>query len=267
MDKNITKIIEITASDGMIEIFRGFVGNDRGNKPEYIYFLKESDRDIHSAISSFNKFWNFVTKRYNEIYTFDLHFVHSDIKIDIVKHIRKNFEKPFFELNPNWSNKLVENQDIIYSSSYFDYEYFIEKLEKFKNRIDIQHWNYIEIKHSEYNNKEDFRDKINKSEISPLKVSGLYSYFLNNKCIYIGKAKNIKNRIESHFLSSRKLDNLSRGEKHRTLFGKYLNEELTIFYTELDDLYNSQIGEELRITLERLLHLKYKPEFTQIKNE
>ena len=67
--------------------------------------------------------------------------------------------------------------------------------------------------------------------------------------------------MEAHYLSAHQLGNKSRGAKHRKLFGKYLNEKLTLFYTELNDAFNSQLGEELRITWERQLHLKYKPEF------
>lgn len=201
------------------------------------------------------------------IYIFDLQSIHDDIKIDITKNVRENIENKGFILNSNWKEKLVDNPEILNSTDYFDYEYFLEKLKEFRTNIDIKYWNYIEVNHSNSRNKQDFRRTLLNKEIFPLKVSGLYAYFAGGKCIYIGKAKNIQNRLESHFLSSQNLDNLSRGAKHRRLFGKYLEENLTIFYKELDDTFHSQIGEELRTTIERLLHLKYKPEFIEIKNE
>lgn len=267
MERNFTKVFEVTASDGNVEIFRSFLVFDKEQSPEYLYTLKINENEINSMATTFNLFWKDVVKRIKDIYIFDLKFVHDDLKNDIIKNVRKNLEKKDFILNPNWKEKLVDNPEILNSINYFDYEYFIDKLKKFKTRIDIKQWNYIEVNHSNSITKQDFRNILLNKQIHPLKVSGIYAYFINNKCIYIGKAKNIQNRIESHFLSSQNLDNLSRGAKHRALFSKYLENNLTIYYQELDDTFHSQIGEELRFTIERLLHLKYNPEFVEVKSE
>lgn len=267
MEKDFTKVLEVTASDGIVEIFRNFLAFDKQQNPEYLYALKINGNEVNTMATSFNLFWKDVVKRINDIYIFDLQSVHDDLKIDITKNVRENIENKDFILNSNWREKLVDNPEILNSTDYFDYEYFVEKLEKFRTNIDIKYWNYIEVNHSNSKNKQEFRSVLLKKEIFPLKVSGLYAYYVGNKCFYIGKGKNIQNRLESHFLSSQNLDNLSRGAKHRKLFGKYLDDNLTIFYKELDDTFHSQIGEELRTTIERLLHLKYKPEFMEIKNE
>lgn len=267
MKKDFVKVLEVTASDGIVEIFRNFLVFDKEKNPEYLYTLKINGNEVNTVATSFNLFWKDVVKRLKDIYVFDLQFVHDDLKIDITKNVRKNIENKAFTLNSTWKDKLVDNPEILNLKDYFDYEYFLEKLEKFRTKIDIKYWNHIEINHSKSKNKQEFRSALMNKEVFPLKVSGLYAYYLDDKCIYIGKAKNILNRLESHFLSSQNLDNLNRGAKHRKLFGKYLEENLSIFYKELDDTFHSQIGEELRITIERLLHLKYKPEFMEIKNE
>lgn len=265
MNDNPLKVLEIFASDGRLEVLRQFLVLDKENRPEYLYVLKESGniKDIEAA--SFDKFWNKVLAKYQGIYGWDLQFVHDDLKLTIVKNIRARTKKQKFWIDDSWREKLCDNKQIIDTIDYFDFEYFVEQIEKFKHRIEIEGWNYITVNHSSFKNKNDYRKFLLDNQIFPLNVSGLYSYFENGICIYIGKAKNIQNRIETHYLSSYNLGNLSRGAKHRKLFGKYLNQDLTIFYTKLDDPFSSQIGEELRNTIERLLHLKYNPEFLGIE--
>ena len=46
MNEDITKILEITASDGLIEIYRRFLVYDKNNKPEYLYLLKKVEMKL-----------------------------------------------------------------------------------------------------------------------------------------------------------------------------------------------------------------------------
>lgn len=265
---NLEKVFETVASDGKLEIFRNFLVENKARKTEYLYLLKESDNIIQSltlTTSNFSKFWKLVYKKYSDIYVFDLIFVHEDLKTSIIKHYRSLLNKNV-ELNNSWKEKLTENKQILECENYFDFDYFLSKLKKFENKLDIKHWNYINLNHSKFNEKKEFSKLLKENDFFPLKSAGLYSYFFNNKCLYIGKAKNLQNRIESHWISSQNLGNLTRGEKHRKLFSKYYENDLTLYFTNLDDEFNSQLGEELRKTVENLLHLKYKPEFEEIKN-
>jgi hypothetical protein len=259
------KIIEITASNGMLEIYREFLVVGKENQAEYLYIIKENQNVIETISTTFTKFWQIVLTKYPHIYNYDLQYIEEKLKKDLIIEIRKKIISKEFTLNDTWPEKLTDIKQILEEIDYFDFDQFVEKINNFKNRLDIEHWNYIEVNHSNFENKEQFRKYILSQEIFPIKISGLYSFFKNHKCIYIGKAKNIRDRIESHYLSSHNLGNLTRGEKQRKLFGKYLKDDLIIYYTELNDEYDSQIGEELRLTIERQLHLKYKPEFIDIE--
>ncbi len=267
MNENPLKVLEVTASDGKLEIFRQFLVTDKENKPEYLYILKETGNVIDIESTFFRRFWKNVLKKYPEIYGWDLQFVHDDLKIEIIKNIRAKIGIRNNWISDTWREKLGNDNDIIDTIDYFDYEFFLEQMIKFKNRIEIESWNYITLNHSKIGSLKDFNKHLLDKQYSPLNIPGIYSYFLENECIYIGKAKNIQKRLESHFLSANNIGNHSRGEKQRKLFGKYLTEELTVFYTKMDDTFSSQIGEELRNTLERLLHLKYKPEFLEMNIE
>ena len=265
MNENPLKVLEVIASDGKLEVFRQFLVYDKENKPEYLYVLKENGNVIKFDSKSFDKFWKNIVKNYTGIYGWDLMFVHNDLKTTIIKNIRTKIGTEKNWIDNTWREKLCENKQIIDTLDYFDFEYFANQIEIFKRRLDIQAWDYLNLNHSNFKNTVELKKHLLDNQFISLRTPGLYSYFLNDKCIYIGKAKNIQKRIESHYLSSHNLGHHSRGDKHRALFGKYLNEELTMFYTKLDDPFSSRIGEELRITIERLLHLKYKPTFSEIR--
>lgn len=144
----------------------------------------------------------------------------------------------------------------------------MEHLTNFKDKIEITNfnWNEIQFVHNNFKSISDFRTVF--TEINPFKnkIAGIYAYFYNDECLYIGKSKDLKKRMEHHWKTSQGLNNKSRGPKHRILFGQHVYDKLTVFCIKVDDKFNSRIGEEIRKIIENILHLKYKPTFKKIKN-
>ena len=142
-----------------------------------------------------------------------------------------------------------------------------DSLINFREKIEISNttWNVLEYCHKDYKELPEFRTVFKRVKTLETKTSGIYAYFAGKDCLYIGKAKSIRGRLESHWKASRKKNNSSRGQKHRKLFEVHLKKPLRVYFIELDDEDNPRLGEEMRRIIEIILHFKYRPEFERIK--
>ncbi len=277
METTKEKIVEILAEGGLLICYRNFIGYEKDKSPNYLFSWGTNEIGLEDDIGfsansnltmeNFPKFWKKIEKKYPLIY--DLHpaYVHSDYQIEIAKKIREKIDKGEEIYNiDKWAKALDVPKFELINKDYFDYDLILNYLNKFKEKIGITNfnWNQLQYRHSDYKTIDEFRSVFNGTKNLNDNIAGLYAYFLD-ECIYIGKSKNIKYRLENHWKSSQRIDNPKRGEKHRILFEKYKDDLLSVYYLKIDDKFNSRIGEELRKILENILHLKYKPEFEKIK--
>jgi len=152
--------------------------------------------------------------------------------------------------------------------SEFNFELFVEGIKKFEPKMSIEStWQRLNYCHDHYPDKHTFSNNAIGSYINLGKVAGLYAFFQGKKCIYIGKGKSILSRLENHWEAAHEKNHPTRGYKHRSLFKKYLQSELCVYYVEINEFGNNKTGEAFRATLETILQLKYKPEFETLPNK
>ena len=119
----------------------------------------------------------------------------------------------------------------------------------------IHQWKSIKVDHSKKdgdkktimkNFKIDLRQQIGDSAGN--KIRGIYAYYDEDSCLYIGKTKDLINRLAMHFSES-KLD-VVKGDWDK-FFGNY-RKPLKVYFKSVDST-DENIGEALRIVVERLL--------------
>lgn len=91
------------------------------------------------------------------------------------------------------------------------------------------------------------------------RVPGIYAYFLDKRCLYIGKSKNLQERIYQHFLESCMLWGHLR---YQEFFSKNCG-NLDLFILPLGEMNRN--GEFLRTIVEKVLEVEYDPELQSIK--
>ncbi|HVB03134.1 MAG TPA: GIY-YIG nuclease family protein [Chitinophagaceae bacterium] len=93
-------------------------------------------------------------------------------------------------------------------------------------------------------------------------INGLYAMW--NKtcgCIYIGKGKPIKGRINSHYNA---INGIEKAKAWKEFFEhEMIKKEITIYWYCIDD-DNDYLAERQRQSLERLLQIKYEPLFERM---
>ena len=148
-----------------------------------------------------------------------------------------------------------------------DFKGFLEK--NMCGRNQIRNWESIEVDHTKRkgnhkDKKRDFRDYLrnSKSFNSDGKLQGIYAYYDDEKCLYIGKSKDIFLRLCTHFYASQGYS----GHKKWIKFFKKYQKPLKVYYLRIDDTKNEPIGEALRIIVERILISFFEelPEFEKI---
>jgi len=267
------KIAEILAEGGHIIVTRAYIGQDSYHQPEYLYgwTTHESGLDANSYWSTANPqqpekdfytCWNNLYKTFHTLYDHFPEFVHKEYRTAIARHLRTIPNNKNCYQFKAWCLKLEVEPYQLTTKDYFDYRYFIDYLDTFTPRIEIYSgtWQDFSYKHADFDTLEAFRKHLSCHFFSK-KKAGVYAFFSGEKCLYIGKSKNIQSRLEDHWKAAKGINNKQRGQKQRDLFGKYVQETLRVFATPVDDPFHSKIGEELRTTIERLLQLKYQPEF------
>lgn len=90
-------------------------------------------------------------------------------------------------------------------------------------------------------------------------IAGIYAYFMENSCLYIGKSKNLQERIYQHFLESCKVWGHIRYQE----FFSSKCEIVDLFVLKLGD--RDRNGEFLRTIVEKILEAHYNPELASIK--
>ena len=97
-----------------------------------------------------------------------------------------------------------------------------------------------------------FNDDLNK-------MAGLYAYYMENKCIYIGVSKDLRERIYQHLLESCDIWGHSRYRKALTKYPGLID----VYFLPLGD--QSREGDYLRSIVEKVLQIYHKPELKSIK--
>ena len=287
------KILQILAEGGGIEVYRNFIGKNENNNPEYLFFWSTNEKLISEGsngialtskrkpIKHFIQLWNILLKKYPNLYELHLEYLHNDYKIEILYDLRKKILSKKININElysldSWLNNLNIMKYELTEKSPFENSKFLDLLNKFVsnsfNISTIYGWNKIEnVIHSKFENISEYETFLIENNIidcdgnnNNIENSGIYAYFDGENCLYIGKAKKLKNRLLNHFKSSQNIINKNNpkdGKRQRELFGYYKNEQLDIYYLEVDDIYSSQTGELLRKTFEGMLQLENKPEY------
>ncbi len=129
----------------------------------------------------------------------------------------------------------------------------IEKVLKEEKLINISDWDSLTIDH--LNDSIDEYKKILKQKLD--KKCGIYAYFRDANCLYIGKGKPIINRLLFHLDEAHE----KRGGKAWVNFFRQQTGKLTIYWKELDSSDDKQLGEHARVILEKFLQRNYKPIF------
>ena len=125
-----------------------------------------------------------------------------------------------------------------------------------KELTDFDTWKVIEIDHFGIT-KKDYR-KILNAKIGK-ETSGLYAFFQDDKCLYIGKAKSIIDRLLNHHGSANEIKEPIKAKRWPAFFKKKKG-VLKIRWIKIDD-NNPMKGEILRRLVESILIERKKPEF------
>ena len=288
---DIVPVLEILAEGDSLVVRRIFLGRDKYKQPEYLFQWEVSgmgleDNEPGISVSGENSYTNMqnlleaLIKKYPEIFLLYANLIHKDYHLSFVKFIRKLIQKGEFkinELDKSWLDKLDISKDELTAEAPFEAEEFVKYLDDFvqKNRIyisEIKGWDLKNYSHSDFQNTREFSkflDSLNKRNANgvfcDINKAGVYAYFIGDKCLYIGKAKKIKDRLLAHYKSAHLKSIPKRGKKHKELFSRYVDDRLDVYHICIDDKYESKTGELYRKTIEGMLQLKYEPEFEQIK--
>ena len=90
-------------------------------------------------------------------------------------------------------------------------------------------------------------------------VAGIYAYFQESRCIYIGVTKDLRERIYQHLLES---CNVWGNKRYKETFVKYPG-NLKLYFLPLGD--QTKHGDYLRSIVEKILQVKHNPEHESIK--
>lgn len=285
-------ILEIHTEGGSLIAKRLFLGTQE--KPDYLFVWSQSsipiDEDLGNGffnskqkpINSIEELLNDIFKRYPEIFYLSAHYIHNDYKLSVTKKLRSLIKNGKVKVSKmmsfdSWLSELEVTLNELTDLSPFDSKEFVEIIEKFSKRqlyiMEQNGWNRLDFSHSNFDSIDEYSEFLESNNLKnadgyfcDLNKSGVYAYFFGEKCLYVGKAKKLKDRIINHYKSAHnyvKKSNPKDGKRQRELFNYYLKEPLTLFYFVLDDKYNSKVGEHLRVTIEGMLQLEYKPEYDE----
>jgi hypothetical protein len=95
-------------------------------------------------------------------------------------------------------------------------------------------------------------------KLSGADIQGIYMFFLEKECLYIGKSKNVGGRVYHHCKTAWGLTGSSRW---RNFFKKYKNKNIIIKIYEVGFDRNESISEILRVIFEKYKAAIYNPKF------
>jgi hypothetical protein len=131
----------------------------------------------------------------------------------------------------------------------------IEEYKKFlyeQNILPLENWKVTSIDHScEKNNYEQLNKDLKTKK-------GIYIYFCENKCIYIGEGK-LESRFKSHSNASWKPMPKGRNYKQYYFFPLY-RRMLTVYYYEIEDEFDRKV-------VENMLTRIYNPEYINFRKD
>lgn len=289
-------ILKLMAEGGTLNVYRTYMGFNKDNSSDYSYFystnemgLEDSDKGfsknaIDLSETNLSKLLTTINKKF-QIKTLYPEYINPSYNVEIIDFLRKLIKLNDIKLNDfrsinSWMEKLNINENTLSDEYIFDKNEFLKKLNSFtKNNYTIREqwgWNRIVMTHASFQNEKDYKKYLLKENVknsdgyfNDINQSGLYAFYNGDECLYIGKAKKIINRLVDHYKSSTNYIKPNRptdGQRQREIFSNYSDEELTIYYINLDDTFKSIVGEHLRTTIEGMLQLEYYPEFEKKHN-
>jgi len=124
--------------------------------------------------------------------------------------------------------------------------------------ISKETWDTFMLKHCSPEGEQKKKEQFNFIKMQVEKKAGIYVYMKDQKCLYIGKAKMLFNRIKSHYIESfSPVPGDTKDMRWHRFFLKYQG-EVQIYWKE----FNS---EEERQLVEMILTKLLKPTFLTFK--
>jgi predicted GIY-YIG superfamily endonuclease len=135
----------------------------------------------------------------------------------------------------------------------------IDKLiEDVRNETNLDNWKKFPLDFSKnLDYKSEIVDSI-KSSINDKKITpGIYLIYDGEKCLYVGKSKDIWKRIKSHYYAAHKED---RSKRWSDFFSQY-KKDLTVYWKEYTFYENSPLNNKIIEVIETVLQDELKPLF------
>ncbi|MCX6148436.1 MAG: hypothetical protein NTW25_14480 [Candidatus Kapabacteria bacterium] len=137
---------------------------------------------------------------------------------------------------------------------------FIKILEEEKIYPVVGNWKLFKVEHPKTKpdriSELEYINKI-KSEVG--NRSGLYCYYNDRTvCLYVGKAKQLHDRIKSHYRESFTLND-GKSSQWNKFFSEHVG-TISLYWIEIDN-------EDLRVISERLIAMLEKPLFEQVNKK
>lgn len=119
-------------------------------------------------------------------------------------------------------------------------------------------WEHFEFAHQLPNNPEEISAQTDLLRSKVSKESGLYVYYKDGKCIYVGKAAPLFNRLKSHYLESfREVPGDTKNKKWHRFFASNTG-KLVIYWKQVENEIDRQI-------FEPALTAELNPSFNQFR--
>jgi len=183
-------------------------------------------------------------------------------------------------MKKNQGKKSEIETNVITEKHTYSHKQFLKQLDEFlktnSSIIGNPNWKKITINHSKFKDESEYRNYLENNNtdsdgiFNDITKAGIYAYYYNKKCLYIGKAAKstgILSRAKCHYRAAdeNNTDKPSINKKHRLLFNTYLKKDLKFYYINLDDELSPKISEHLRTTIEGMLQLQHEPIFDSEK--
>jgi hypothetical protein len=119
-------------------------------------------------------------------------------------------------------------------------------------------WSTFKLSHCIPENEQKKKEQFSFIRCQVEKRAGIYIYFKNEKCLYIGKAKQLYDRIKSHYIESfSTVPGDTKDMRWHRFFSQH-QDEVEIFWKEFQSEEERQIVEILLTKLLKPIFLEYK---------
>jgi excinuclease UvrABC nuclease subunit len=124
--------------------------------------------------------------------------------------------------------------------------------------ISVHTWNTFKLNHFDPENEQEKKEQYSFIRSQVNKRAGIYIYMKNEKCLYIGKAKLLYDRIKSHYIESfSPVPGDTKDMRWHRFFSQYKG-EIEIYWKEFQ-------SEEERQIIEMILTKILQPIFSTFR--